>query len=271
MFGFFGRLPDTLQRHVRSPRKSKPRFCSEKRCIRSFDQRVVEIVATLERLATGGFTAYTPWCRSSIDMSNVPPPRSYTAIVLLSFVLTVSQRRRGRLVDDAHTFEARDAARVLSGLSWASSKYAGTVMTALGHLVAEIVLGGFAHGGPKSSTKFRAGEYCLPRTMTAASPFCGADNRHSGLGRQHGPEVWGRRIFDPSNALPHGWCFRDWSPLAVWQSARPIARHPRQTPPPTAWSRNPSALAITTVCSPVMIETQELVVPRSIPMTLLIS
>ena len=45
-------------------------------------------------------------------------------------VEAVSQRRCGRLVDDAQDLQARDFARVLGRRALASLKYAGTVMTA---------------------------------------------------------------------------------------------------------------------------------------------
>jgi hypothetical protein len=62
--------------------------------------------------------------------------------LVLLLVEAVGERRRGRLVDDAHHFEAGDLAGVLVAWRCASLKYAGTVMTALVTGSAEVLLGG---------------------------------------------------------------------------------------------------------------------------------
>jgi hypothetical protein len=55
---------------------------------------------------------------SRIEMSNVPPPRSKTAIgLVLLLVEAVGERGRGRLVDDAQHLEAGDLAGVLRRLA----------------------------------------------------------------------------------------------------------------------------------------------------------
>jgi hypothetical protein len=64
-------------------------------------------------------------------MSNVPPPRSYTAtVLLLRAPVAVGERRRRRLVDDADHVEAGDLPASFVACRWLSLKYAGTVMTA---------------------------------------------------------------------------------------------------------------------------------------------
>ena len=68
-------------------------------------------------------TSNTPSPISRIEISNVPPPRSYTAIVLvlLIFVQPVGERGRGRLVDDTQHFETSNFAGIFGRLTLSES------------------------------------------------------------------------------------------------------------------------------------------------------
>ena len=61
-----------------------------------------------------------PFSTLMIEMSNVPPPRSNTAMMRrpsAAAMRAVRERGRGRLVEDAHDVEARDLAGVARGLA----------------------------------------------------------------------------------------------------------------------------------------------------------
>ncbi len=93
------------------------------------------------------FTSNTPSPISRIEMSNVPPPRSYTAMVCEFFLLVEAVGERGcrRLVDDAQHLEAGDPAGVLGGLALGVIEVGGNGDDRLRDLLAELGFGGFLH------------------------------------------------------------------------------------------------------------------------------
>ena len=88
------------------------------------------------------FTSMTPSPTSRMEMSKVPPPKSYTAMVSSFFLVQpVGERRRRRLIDDAHHFQAGDFAGVLGGLALRVVEVGGNGDDRLGDLLAEEIFG----------------------------------------------------------------------------------------------------------------------------------
>src|SRR2546428_4977057 len=87
-------------------------------------------------------TSNTPSPTVRIEISNVPPPRSKTAMGLLFTLLVeaVGERRSRRLIDDAQDFEPSDFASILGGLTLAVVEISGNGDDRLGDLLAQFGL-----------------------------------------------------------------------------------------------------------------------------------
>jgi hypothetical protein len=107
------------------------------------DDEVVDVVAAEVRVAVGRDDLHDVVA----DLEDRDVERAAAEVVdgddlVLLLVEAVGERRRGRLVDDALDVEAGDAAGVLGGLALGVVEVRGHGDDRLGHLLAEVVLGG---------------------------------------------------------------------------------------------------------------------------------
>ena len=190
------------------------------------------------------FTSKTPSPISSIEMSNVPPPRSYTAILLvLLLVETVGERRRRRLVDDAQDLEPGDLAGVLRGLALGVVEVGGHGDDGLRDLLAEVVLGRLLHllqdeGGDLG------GRYFLPPRLDPGVAVVGRDD----LVRHQLRSFCDHRVVELSTheALDGvDGVLRVGDGLTLGRPARPAAHRPCVNATTDGVVRAPSALAMT--------------------------
>ena len=110
------------------------------------DQPLVEILAAEERVAVGGFHlehAVADFQHRHVEGAAAEVIDRDGAGALL--VHAVGERRRGRLVDDAQNFEARDLAGVFRRLALRVVEVGGNRDDGLRDLLAEIGFGGFLH------------------------------------------------------------------------------------------------------------------------------
>src|SRR5262252_5305251 len=212
------------------------------------------------------FTSTTPSPTSRIEMSKVPPPKSYTAIVS-SFFLSRPYASAAAVGSLTMRMTSRPAICPASFVACrcASLKYAGTVMTAL------------ATEPPRYSSaacfsfcriiaEISGGEYSLSFALTRTSPLRARTTLYGTIFISSFTSSYLR----PMNRLIEKTVFSGF--VTAWRLATwPTSRSPALVNATTdGVSRLPSGLVITTGSPPSMTATTELVVPRSIPMILLI-
>ena len=139
--GFFRRLFQTLQGHAVFP-EVNPLVLLEFRN-QPLDDLLVNVVAAQMRVAVGGLhfhDTFADFQRGDVKGSAAQVVHGDGLVLLL--IQAVGQRRRRRLVDDAHHLEARNFARLLGGLPLAVVEIRRNGNHRLGHLFPEKILRG---------------------------------------------------------------------------------------------------------------------------------
>ena len=198
-------------------------------------------------------------------MSKVPPPRSKTAI-FSSFFLSrpyASDAAVGSLMMRRTLSPAMRPASLVA-CRWLSLKYAGHGDNRLGDLLAEIVLGGLLHLLQDDRRDLRRA-VLLAADLDPGVAVVVLDD----LVRQHLDRLLHFGVVEPAADQTLDREDRVVGLVIAWRWAIcPTSRSPASVNATTdGVVRLPSELAITTGSPPSMIATQELVVPRSIPIT----
>ena len=106
------------------------------------DDPLIEVVAAEVRVAVGRLHLDDPFADfEDRDVEGAAAEVVHRDRLVLLLVEPVRERRRGRLVDDAHDLEAGDLPGVLGGLALRVVEVRGHVMTALRDRLPEVLLG----------------------------------------------------------------------------------------------------------------------------------
>mmetsp|Transcript_7794 Transcript_7794/g.23862 ORF Transcript_7794/g.23862 Transcript_7794/m.23862 type:complete len:253 (-) Transcript_7794:71-829(-) len=210
------------------------------------------------------FTSNTPPEISRMDTSNVPPPRSYTATTPSLFSTPyASAAAVGSLMMRS---TSSPAIRPASLVAWRceSLKYAGTVTTACVTLPPRC-FSAVSFILPSTKAPTCEGEYFSPRASSHASPL-------SALTTLYGTVSISRCVCSSSNVRPMRRLVAKSVPVGLVTACRlagmPTSRSPLSVNATTdGVVRAPSRFSITLALLPSITATHELVVPRSMPIT----
>ena len=212
-------------------------------------------------------TSNTPSPISNMDISNVPPPRSYTATVP-DFFLSRPYARAAAV--GSFTIRSTSSPAILPASLVAclceSLKYAGTVMTAL-VTACPRYFSAVSFIFCKTNADICDGEYFSPFASTQASPL-------SALTILNGEVKMSFCTESPSNFLPINRLAANIVFVGL-VTAFLLAGIPTSCSSPKPTTDGvvlfPSVFSITFAPLPSMTETQELVVPKSIPIIFVIT
>ena len=132
------------------------------------DDALIEVVAAEVRVAVGGLDldhAFADFEDRDVERAAAEVEDGDRLVLLL--VEAVGQRGRGRLVDDAHDFEAGDLAGVLGGLALRVVEVGGHGDDGLGDRLPEVVLGGLLQLLQDHRRDFRRRVASLPPALDA--------------------------------------------------------------------------------------------------------
>ena len=227
-----------------------------------FDKADVEILAAQESIAVGRFHLEHPIA----DFEDGDVERAAAEIVdrnrSRSFLIeAVGERPRGRLIDDAQDLEARDLAGVLGRLPLGIIEISRNGNDRLADLLAKIGFGGLLHLLQNEGGNLRRGILF----SVGFDPGV-AIGRANNLIGDEAHILLGHRIVECPADQPLD---REKSPFGIGDTLT-LGRLAAKTLPVIGEGvvRAPSAFSITFGVEPSMTATQELVVPRSIPITL---
>src|SRR6059036_2833724 len=129
---------------MRSLRRSIPWSLRNSSAVDS--HTLVEVLAAEEGVAVGRLDLEDALADlEDRDVEGAPAQVEDGDLLVLLLVEAVGERGRGGLVDDAEHVQARDLARVLGRLTLAVVEVGGHGDDRLGHLLAQVVLGGLLH------------------------------------------------------------------------------------------------------------------------------
>mmetsp|Transcript_14331 Transcript_14331/g.38371 ORF Transcript_14331/g.38371 Transcript_14331/m.38371 type:complete len:527 (-) Transcript_14331:71-1651(-) len=212
------------------------------------------------------FTSKTPPEISRMETSNVPPPRSYTAMVCPS-ALSMPYASAAAVGSLMIRMTLRPAMRPASFVAWRceSLKYAGTVMTAF-VMFSPVNPSAVSFIFCSTNAPTCDGEYCFPAASTQTSPL-------SARTSLYGMFLMSSCVFSSVHRRPISRFVAN-SVFSGFVTAWRFAAAPTNFSPDDGTNATtdgvvlmPSAFSSTRGDAPCMSATHELVVPRSMPMT----